>query len=143
MLLNHQKGRISLCWNNTCQDNRLLQYYLELILGSLQKRKHLDQATRKRNFFDLQKEYCAPGIQTHIADIHNRFCQEIEKCFCAGKVYPNTLYLENTRRNEINCANVITTITGEGTTHCNCSRIFHTFLQRNIGSGRDGEIHDG
>ena len=35
--------------------------------------------------------------QTRIADIDNRFCREIEKSFCAGKVYPNTLHLGNTR----------------------------------------------
>ena len=40
---------------------------------------------------------CAPGTQTHIVDIDNRFCREIEKSFCAGKVYPNTFYLDNTR----------------------------------------------
>ena len=40
--------------------------------------------------FDLRKEYCASSTQTHIADIDNRFRQEIEKSFSAGKVYPNT-----------------------------------------------------
>ena len=55
-----------------------------------------DQTTRKRNLFDLPKEYCGPGRQTHIAVIDNRFYREIEKSFCAGKVYPNTLFSENT-----------------------------------------------
>ena len=68
-----------------------------MILGSLQKRKPLGQTARKRNLFDLQKEYCALGTQTLIADIDNRFCREIEKSFCAGKVYPNTLYLDKRR----------------------------------------------
>ena len=45
--------------------------------------------------------------------------------------------------NENNSAIVISTITGECTTHCNCSRLFHTCLQRNIGSCRDGDVHDG
>ena len=50
-----------------------------MILGLLQKRKPLGQTARKRNLFDLQKEYCALGTQTLIADIDNRFCREIEK----------------------------------------------------------------
>ena len=45
--------------------------------------------------------------------------------------------------NENNSAIVKPTIRGECTTHCNCSQIFHTCLQRNIGSCRDGEFHDG
>ena len=66
-------------------------------MESLQNRKHLHQVTKKRIYFDPQKQYCAPGTQTRIADIDNRFCQEIEKCFRAGKIYPNTLSLDNTR----------------------------------------------
>ena len=61
---------------------------VHLHLKSLQKCEALDQATRKRNFFHLQKEHCAPGTQTRIADIDNRFCRGIEKSFCAGKVLP-------------------------------------------------------
>ena len=44
---------------------------------------------------------------------------------------------------EINSAIVIPTIRGECATHHNCSQLFHTCLQRNIGSCRDGEIRDG
>ena len=52
---------------------------------------------KKRKPFDIQKEYCSPGTQTRIADIDNRFCREIEESFSAGKIYPNTLFLDNTR----------------------------------------------
>ena len=68
-----------------------------MILDFFQKCKPQDQTTRKRKLFDLQKEYSAPGKQMRIAGIDNRFCREIEMSFCAGKVYPNTLYLDNTR----------------------------------------------
>ena len=78
-------------------DNAHLQYHLELFLVTLQKGKPFDQVTRKRNLFEPQKEYCALDTQTRIAGIDNRFCREIEKSFCAGKVYLNTLYLGNTR----------------------------------------------
>ena len=44
--------------------------------------------------------------------------------------------------NENNSAIVIPTIRGECTTQCNCSRFFHTRLQRNIVSCRDGEFHE-
>ena len=44
--------------------------------------------------------------------------------------------------NDINSAIVIPTINGECTTHCNCSQLFHTCLQRNICSCRDGEFRD-
>ena len=53
--------------------------------------------TRKSNSIDPQKEYCAPGTQMPIADIDNGFCPEIQKSLCAGKIYPNALYLDNTR----------------------------------------------
>ena len=44
--------------------------------------------------------------------------------------------------NEKNSAIVIASIRGECATHCNCSQLFHTCLQR-IGFFRDGEFHDG
>ena len=138
-----QKIRNSLCWNNTCQDNRHLQQHLELILGSLQKCKPLGQTTRKRNLFDLQIENCAPGTRTRIADIDNRFCREIGKSFSAGKVYPNICIWTIHVPNENNSAIVIPTIRGECITHLNCSQLFHTCLQRNIGSCRGGEFHHG
>ena len=34
----------------------------------------LAKRQKKKNLFDLQKEYCAPGTETRIADIDNRFC---------------------------------------------------------------------
>ena len=45
--------------------------------------------------------------------------------------------------NNRNNANFIPTIRGECATHRNCSRLFQTSLQRNVGSCRDGEFHDG
>ena len=45
--------------------------------------------------------------------------------------------------NENNSATVIPTTRRERITHCNCSQLIHTCLQRNIGSCRDGEFHDG
>ena len=33
----------------------------------------------------FKKEYCSPDTQTHIADIDNRFCQEIQKFFVQAK----------------------------------------------------------
>ena len=71
--------------------------HLEFIFDSLGKRKPLEQTTRKRNLFDLQKKYCAPGTRTRIADVDNRFSREIEKASCAAKINPNTLFLDNTR----------------------------------------------
>ena len=44
---------------------------------------------------------------------------------------------------ENNCAIIVPTMKGECATQCNCSQLFHTCLQRNIGSYRDGEFHDG
>ena len=45
--------------------------------------------------------------------------------------------------NENNSAIVIPTTRGVCTTHCNCSQLVHTRLQRNIGSCRGGEFHNG
>ena len=44
---------------------------------------------------------------------------------------------------EIKSAIVIPTIRGECVTHRNCSQLFHTCLQHNIGSCRYGEFRDG
>ena len=52
---------------------------------------------KQNEFICSSKEFCAPGTQTHNADIDNRSCQEIRKFFCAGKIYPNTLHLDKTR----------------------------------------------
>ena len=97
LLHNRQNISISLCSNNTFQDNKHLQKHLEFVLDSLHKCNTLGQTTRKRNKFDLQKEYCTPATQTSNAGIDNRFCQQIEMSFCAGRVYQNTLYLDITR----------------------------------------------
>ena len=78
-------------------DNTHLQKHLELIFASLQKYKSLDQTSRKMILLDLQREDCAPDALTSIEDVVSRFCQVIEKSFCARKVYPNTLYSDNTR----------------------------------------------
>ena len=113
-----------------------------MILGSLQKCKPLDQATRKRNMFDLQKEYCAPSTQTHIADIDNRFCQEMEKSFLQAK-FTQTLCIWTIHvPNEKNSAIVLPTIRGECTTLCNRYQLFHTCLRSNICSCTDGEFRD-
>ena len=45
--------------------------------------------------------------------------------------------------NEVNSAIVIPTIKVECATHRNCSQLFHTCLQRKIGSCRLDEIGDG
>ena len=45
--------------------------------------------------------------------------------------------------NENNSAIVMPTVRGECTTNCKCSQLFHTCLQRIIGSCRDGEFHVG
>ena len=67
------------------------------VLISYWKCKLLDQSTRKRNLFDVQNKNSALGTQTRTADFDNRFCREVEKSFCAGKVNMNTLYSHKTR----------------------------------------------
>ena len=81
-----------------------------MILETLQKCKPLGQTPKKWNSFDLQKEYCAPGTQTRIVDIDNRFCQEIEKAFCAA-MFTRTLCIRTLHvPNEINSAIILPTI---------------------------------
>ena len=129
LLHNRQEVRIFLGWNNTCQDNRHLQHHLELILDSLQKCIPLDQTTRKRILFDLQRNFCEPGTQTRIADVDNRFCREIEKSFCAGKFNPITVFSDNIRP-QWELSIVIPTVRVEWATDRICSQLFHTCLQR-------------
>ena len=88
-------------------------------------------------------ELSAPGTQTRIAVIDNRLHREIEESFCAGKDYPNTLYLDNTSPMRIlvllsyppsglNAVHIVIAL-----------NFFQTCSQRNIGSCRDGEFRDG
>ena len=98
---------------------------------------------RKSNVFDLQKDYCASGALTRIADIDTRFCREIEKTFVQAKLTRTLCFRTKHVPTEIISVIVIPTIRGECATYHNCSEIFHTCLQRNVGSCRDGEICDG
>ena len=127
-----------LAYNTKDISNNILNWLWALfeIVNPLTKRQ-------EKNLFDLQKKYCALGTQAHIADIDNRFCQEIEKFFVQEK-FTRTLCISTTHvPNKSNSAMVISTMRGECTTHCNCSQLFQTCLQRNIGSCRDGEFQDG
>ena len=99
--------------------------------------KNVKQMTRKRKSFDLQKEYCAPGTQTRIADLDNRSCREVEKSFCAGKVYRTLCIWTIHVPNENNSAIVIPTIRGECATHRSFSQKRHTCEQQIIDSCRD------
>ena len=115
-----------------------------MIAETLQKCKALDQATRRKKLFDLQKEYCAPDTQTRIAVIDNRFFREIEKCFFLHAKFTRTLCIWTKHvPNWNNSAIVIPTTRGECASHCICSQLFNTCLQRNICSCRDGEFHNG
>ena len=78
-------------------DNRYLQQHLELIFAFLENSKSLGQISRKTNLFVVQREYCALDTWTCLEDTDNRFSEKNEKSFCACKVYPNTLYWDNTR----------------------------------------------
>ena len=75
--------------------------------------------TRKRNLFDLKKEYCAPDTLMRIARLQR------------------TIHVSNDNSSAI----VIPIIRVECTTHRNCSHIFHNCLQRNIGSCGNGQLH--
>ena len=57
----------------------------------------LTKRQEKKNLFTFQKEWCAPGTQTSIADLDNRICRGMDMSFCADKLYLNTFYLDNTR----------------------------------------------
>ena len=98
---------------------------------------------KEGNFFDLLKEYCAPDTQTHLAVIDNRFCQVIEKFFVQAKSTSTLCIWTMHVSHENNSAIVLPSIRGDCTTHCDCSQLFHTFLQFIIGSFGDGEFHDG
>ena len=75
-----------------------------------------------------------------IASVERR---EIEKSFCASKIYPNTLYSEITRPHADYSAIVIPTPRGEWTSHRTSSQRLHTCLQRSIRSCRAGEFRNG
>ena len=65
--------------------------------------------TRKRRLFVLQKEYCAPGTQTRIADIDNRFCREIESLSKRANFTQTICIWTKHVSNENNSATVIPT----------------------------------
>ena len=107
-----------------------------MILASLQKCKPLGQATRKRNLFILQKEYCAPGTQT-LRTLIIASAQGIKSLFVHVNFTQTlciwTIHVSNKNKSAI----VIPTIGGECATHCNCSQKCHTCKQQNIDSCRD------
>ena len=112
-------------------------------MDSLQKCKPPDHTTRKRNLFALQKEYCAPGTQTRIVDIDNRFCRDIEKSFVQANVTQTLCIWTIHVTNEDNSAIVIPTTRGECATHCNCSQKFHTLRQYSIDFCKDCTLRSG
>ena len=61
------------------------------------KNKSPGKISRKTTLLVLQRNYCALGLWRCIEDIDSRFSREIEKSFCAGKVYSKTLSFDNTR----------------------------------------------
>ena len=99
-------------------------------MDSLQKSKTLDQATRKRNLFDLQKGYSAPDTQMHIAGIDNRFSERLKSLFVQAKLTQTLCIWVLHIPNENYSAIVMPTIRGECTTHCNCSQKCHTCKQK-------------
>ena len=89
------------------------------------------------NLFDLQKEHYAPGTQMRIASLDYRFCREIGKSFCAGKFTQKLCIWTIHIPNENNSAIVLPPISGECTTHCNCSEKCHSCKQQKIDSCTD------
>ena len=83
--------------NNTFKDDSHPHSYLDLIFVSPQIYKSPGHASRKTNLFVRQRDCCTPDTWTRNQDIDYRFCQKIQKSFCARKVYPNTLLSDNTR----------------------------------------------
>ena len=97
----------------------------------------LNKRQKNRSLFVLQKEYCAPGTQTRIADIDNRFAKRVKSVFVQAK-FTQTLFIWTIHvPNENNSAIVIPTVGGECTTHCNCSQKCPTCKQQKIDSCRD------
>ena len=69
--------------------------------------------------------------------------ERLKKLFLQAK-FTRTLCIRSKHvPNDINSALVILPIRGDCATHCNGFQIFHTCLQRNFGSCRDGEFRDG
>ena len=79
------------CWTKHCSD-KILNCFLLLL-----KNKNLDQTSRKTNLFALQRKYCSPDKWMCIEDLDSCFCREIDKSFCAHKIYRNTLSSDNAR----------------------------------------------
>ena len=81
-------------------------------------------------------------MSSRIADIKNRFCRRIEKSLVQAK-FPGTRFVWTVHIPvNIIIATVIATIRIRYATHHECSQFFHTYLQRNINSSRDGKFPD-
>ena len=114
-----------------------------MILESLQKCKPVDQATRKRNLFVVQKEYWALDTRTRIGGIENRSAERLKTFFFVQAKFTRTLCVWTIHvLKENNSAIVIPIVRFECATHRNFSQLFHTCLQRNIVSCIDGDFCD-
>ena len=124
-----------------CNYNRHLYLHLELILDCPQKCKPPGQTTKKE-FVRSQKELCAPGTQARIVDLDNRFFEMLKCLFVLAK-FAQTLFIWTKHDpKKVSNAIVIPTIRGGCTRRRYCSELFHTCLQRNIGSCRNGGFRD-
>ena len=102
----------------------------------------LAKRQKKRNYLILKRSVAHLAHRLALRTLNiasaerlkNLFVQaKFTRTFCIWKIHVPT---------ENSSTIVIPTIRGECTTHCNCSQLFHTCLQRNIGSCRDCEFHD-
>ena len=98
---------------------------------------------KKKNWFVLQKEYCAPDTWNRIEDIDSRFWWENGKCFCGGKYIRTHCGRRIHVPNRINFAIVVPRNSGKCTTHRISPQLFLTCLQHDTGSWGSGEIRDG
>ena len=91
----------------------------------------------------LQSEGYGLDNLTLIEDIDNDFWREIERSFCIRKLSQNTICSVNTRYQNFFNGFFMPIIRPECAQHRNCSELFHSCLQRNIGSCRSCKTHDG
>ena len=110
-------------------DNTHLQFYLELVFGSVQKYKSLVQTSKKKRFCLLCKENIAHlrhvrALRTWIIASAKR----LKSPFVHAK-YTRTHFVRTRHApNKLNYALVVPTIRGECATHRNCSQLVLTFF---------------
>ena len=125
--------------NTNFQNNSHLQQHLHLIFGFLQKNSLLTLQEKRICYFFKRKNADLTQVLA-LGTLRVASAGRLKSLFVHAKYTRTHCILTKHVPNKLKKAIVIPTIRGESATLRNRSQLFHTCLQRKIGSCRGGEL---